>query len=93
MKVIMPRVRTRAIMSTDAVHHAQVIADIVAGSLLAAPLRMAIVKGIIEPVAAFAGRWGYERTDAALGGVLPDLPGSKQDQDQSCRNSCQSREQ
>lgn len=37
---------------------------------------LAMVKGVVEPVAAFWGRKGYQSIDKALNDVLPDLPKS-----------------
>jgi hypothetical protein len=52
----------------------RIIADIVAGSLLAGALRLIVLKAFLEPVAAFVGQQAYNRADRALGDRLPNLP-------------------
>ena len=53
---------------------ARVIGDVVLASLLAGGVRLALIKGIIEPIAAAAGRRGWYWLDQLLGDRLPDLP-------------------
>jgi hypothetical protein len=52
----------------------RIIADIVAGSLLAGTLRLIVLKAFLEPIAAYVGQQAYRRADRAVGGRLPDLP-------------------
>jgi len=42
--------------------------------LVARLLWLAMVKGIVEPVAAFWGRKGYQSLDRAMNDALPNLP-------------------
>ena len=51
----------------------RVVADIVAGSLLASLLRLIVLKAFLEPAAMWAGQFAYRRADAVLGDRLPDL--------------------
>jgi hypothetical protein len=51
-----------------------IVADVLLASLLAGGLRLAVLKGVIEPIAAAAGRHGWHWLDQLLGDRLPDLP-------------------
>lgn len=51
-----------------------IVADVLLASLLASGLRLAVLKGVIEPIAAAAGRRGWHWLDRLLGDRLPDLP-------------------
>jgi hypothetical protein len=42
--------------------------------LVARLLWLAMMKGVVEPVAAFWGRKGYQSLDKAMNDVLPNLP-------------------
>lgn len=53
---------------------AHIIADMLLASILAGALRLAVLKGVIEPAAAAAGRRGWSWLDQLLGDRLPDLP-------------------
>jgi len=52
----------------------RVAVDAAIGTIAARGIWLAIVKGIIEPVAAFWGRTGYQQLDKALNDSLPNLP-------------------
>ncbi|MEB3275377.1 MAG: hypothetical protein VKM92_00265 [Cyanobacteriota bacterium] len=55
-------------------HDLHIIGDVVVASLITSAARLAIVKGIVEPVAAAAGRRGWSWLDRVLGDRLPNLP-------------------
>lgn len=51
----------------------RIVGDIVAGSMLVSALRLIVVKGLLEPAAAWAFRAGYRKADQLTGDRLPDL--------------------
>ncbi len=50
------------------------VVDAAIGTIAARGIWLAMVKGIIEPVAAFWGHKGYQQLDKALNDSLPNLP-------------------
>jgi|LakMenE18May11ns_1017448.scaffolds.fasta_scaffold9517535_2 hypothetical protein len=54
-------------------HDAQIIADIVIGSLLASAMRLIAMEAFIKPAAIWAGHRGWNVLDRLLGDRLPDL--------------------
>jgi hypothetical protein len=54
-------------------HDAQIITDIVIGSLLASAVRLIAMEAFIKPAAVWAGHRGWSFLDWLLGDRLPDL--------------------
>ena len=51
----------------------RIVGDAMLGALLASASRLLLLKGLLEPAAAWLGRRGWKHLDAATGDRLPDL--------------------
>lgn len=53
---------------------ARIVGDVLIGSIVAGGLRLILLKAFLEPIAAAAGRRGWEWADRLMGDRLPNLP-------------------